>query len=133
MIGVDGSVLIDFLRGKSFADKLQRYSEVSLCTSEIVVYEILYGLYASNQFSDKKVKEFEAVLDAFDYVFPVERNASIIAAKIAGRLSKQGQTIRHSDALIAGTLLANGCKRFMTKNIKDFVRIKELEIVDVGL
>lgn len=133
MIGVDSSVLIDILRGKSSAGKLQHYSEGGLCTSEIVVYEILYGLYASNQFSHEKVGEFEAVIDTFDYVFPVERNASVIAAKIAGRLSKQGQTIQHSDALIAGSLLANGCKKFMTKNKKDFERVKELELIYAGL
>ncbi len=129
MLGVDSSVLIDVLRNKAVASKLQEYSAENLCTSEIVAYEILYGLYASKQFSEQRLKEFEAVLDSFTHVFPLERGASVLAAQIAGKLSRLGQTIEHSDALIAGTLLANGCRKFLTKNIKDFERIRELEVV----
>ncbi|MBI2581414.1 type II toxin-antitoxin system VapC family toxin, partial [Candidatus Woesearchaeota archaeon] len=68
-------------------------------------------------------------IDAFSYVFPIERKASTLAAKIAGRLAKAGQTIQHSDALIAGSLLANGCKKLLTKNIKDFERVPGMEVV----
>lgn len=129
MIGVDSSILIDLLRGKLAAGKLNRFPEEELCTSEIVIYEILYGVYRAEHFSERQLKECEAVIDAFSYVFPIERKASTLAAKIAGRLAKAGQTIQHSDALIAGSLLANGCKKLLTKNIKDFERVPGMEVI----
>ena len=129
MIGIDSSVLIDLLRNRLKAEKLNRFLEEGLCTSEIVVYEILYGVYKAENFSQRQLKECEAVIDAFSYVFPIERKASELAAKIAGKLAKAGQTIQHSDALIAGSLLANGCRKFVTKNVKDFERIEGLEIL----
>ena len=131
MIGIDSNILINILRNKTFAIRLEKYSAEDLCTSEIVVYEILFGVFASQQFSEQKLREFYAVLDTFTHIFPIDRKVSLYAAKIAGRLSKSGQTIEHSDALIAGSLLANGCNKFITENVKDFERIKELEIIKV--
>ena len=127
MIGVDSSVLIDLLRNRNLATKLDTNED--LCTSEIVVYEILFGIHASQHFSDKKLKEFEAILDTFAYVFPIERKASALAAKIGGKLSKAGQTVQHTDILIAASLLASGCSKLVTKNTKDFSRIEGLEIM----
>lgn len=131
MIGIDSSILIDLLRNKLEAEKLSSFLEDGICTSEIVVYEMLYGVYKARNFSHRQLKECEAVIDTFSSVFPIERKASVTAAKISGKLAKEGQTIQHSDALIAGSLLANGCKKFITKNVKDFERIEELELIKV--
>lgn len=130
MIGVDSSILIDLLRNRPPADSLKYLSEEDqLCTSEIVVYEVLCGIYSAQHSTEQRLKEFTAILDSFTFIFPVERATSIKAAQITGKLSKAGLTVQHNDALIAGSLLANGCRRFITKNVKDFERIKELELV----
>ena len=132
MIGIDSSVLIDMLRNKLPERSLRELSkEDQLCTSEIVVYEVLCGIYSAQHSTEQRLKEFTAMLDSFTFIFPVERATSIRAAQIAGKLLKSGQTIEHTDSLIAGSLLANGCKRFITKNVKDFERIKELELIKV--
>ncbi len=130
MIGIDSNILIDLLRRKESFLKLNKYEAEDFCTSEIVVYEILYGIYAAHYDSDKKLKEFNAILDTFSYIFPIDSKASQKAAEIAGKLSRSGQTISHTDALIAGSLLANGCMNFITKNKKDFEKIKELKILN---
>ncbi|MBI2141528.1 type II toxin-antitoxin system VapC family toxin [Candidatus Woesearchaeota archaeon] len=129
MIGLDSSVLIEILRDRASVAELRKYSEEEFCTSEIAAFEILYGAYALPKLNERKLMAAETLLDSLAYVFPVERKAARKAAEIAGHLSKSGQTIGHTDALIAGSLLANGCKKFITKNIKDFERIKELELV----
>lgn len=129
MIGIDSSVLIDILRNKETAAKIHDYADEDFCTSEIVIYEILYGIYASRTGNERKLKEFMAVLDTFTHIFPVNRKVSLRAAQIAGKLSREGKTISHTDTLIAGSLLVNGCTKFMTANIKDFERIKELELI----
>ncbi|HLC22709.1 MAG TPA: type II toxin-antitoxin system VapC family toxin [Candidatus Nanoarchaeia archaeon] len=127
MIGIDSSILIDILRGN--VPPFEFGKDSSLCTSEIVVYEVFCGLYGSSHFSGKKIDQFEAILDTFTHIFPLDRKASVFAAQIFGKLSKEGHMIQHSDALIAGSLLANGCTKFLTKNVKDFERIKDLEIL----
>ncbi len=129
MIGIDSNVLIDVLRNKSSISKLKDLPPEEMCTSEIVVYEIFYGIFASREFGEQQAKQFEAILDVFTHIFPIERKASVKAAMIAGKLSKSGNTIQHTDALIAGSMLANGCSRFLTRNVKDFERIKELDVV----
>ena len=130
MIGIDSNIIIDFLKDKSFALKIKEYFKEEVYTSEIVIYEVLYGVYASKQISEAQVKEIEDFIDSLN-VFPVNRKSSIYAAKLAGRLAKEGKIIGDNDLLIAGTLLANGCNRFLTRNVKDFERIKELEIIKV--
>ena len=132
MIGVDSSVIIDLLRNKLPERTLRELSqEDQLCTSEIVVYEVLCGIYSAQHSTEQRLKEFTAILDSFTFIFPVERATSVRAAQIAGRLSKSGLTAQHNNILIAGSLLANGCKRFFTKNVKDFERVKELELIKV--
>lgn len=130
MIGVDSSTIIDLLRNKLPATSLNQLSnDGRLCTSEVVVYEVLCGIYSAQHSGEQMLKELAAVLDTFTFIFPIERATSIVAAQIAGKLSKAGQTIQHTDALIAGSLLANGCNRFITKNTKDFERIKDLQLI----
>jgi predicted nucleic acid-binding protein len=129
MIGIDSNILINVLRNKDVIAKLKMYANEDLCTSEIVVYEIFYGLYAAQHFNENRINEFYAILDTFTHIFPIDRRASVYAAKIAGNLSKTGNTIDHRDALIAGSLIVNGCNKFITENVKDFEKIKELEIV----
>lgn len=132
MIGIDSNILIGILRNKDFAAKLKEYSNEDLCTSEIVVYEILYGLYAAEHFSDRRLKEFYSILDTFTHIFPIDRKTVVYAARIAGTLSKAGQSIEHRDALIAGSLIVNGCRNIITGNVKDFEKVKELKIINIS-
>ena len=129
MIGIDSTVLIDILRGNISFAELGEHSPI--CTSEIVVYEVFCGLYGSSYFSGKKIDQFQEILDTFTHIYTLDRKSSVFAAQIFGRLSKEGQMVSHTDALIAGNLLANGCTKFLTKNIKDFKKIKGLDILQL--
>ena len=129
MIGVDTNIIVDILRKHITLEKLQQYSDEDLWTSEVVAYELLYGAYASKEMTAEKIKYVEAILDTFIAILPINRKAVVEAAKIGGRLTKQGQMIDHMDVLIAGSLVAHGCKRFLTKDKRDFERIKELDVV----
>ena len=131
MIGVDTSIIIDILRKHIVLEKLQNYTHEDLWTSEVVAYELLYGAYASKEMTAEKIKYAEAILDTFITIVPINRKAVIEAAKIGGRLTKQGQMIDHMDILIAGGLLAHGCKKFLTKDKQDFERIKELDVLSL--
>lgn len=129
MIGVDTNMIVDILRKHMPLEKLQQYTDEDLWTSEVVAYELLYGAYASKEMAAEKIKYVEAVLDTFIAIIPFNRKAVVEAAKIGGRLTKQGQRIDHMDILIAGSLIAHGCTKFLTKDKQDFERIKELEVI----
>ncbi|MEK6903566.1 MAG: type II toxin-antitoxin system VapC family toxin [Nanoarchaeota archaeon] len=131
MIGIDTSVIIDILRKHTDWEKVRQSSDEDFWTSELVVYELFYGAYASKELTEKKIKDIEALLDVFTFIAPFQRKAAIEAARIGGTLSKEGQMIDHIDLLIAGSLLANGCTTFLTKNKRDFERIKELHVVSL--
>ena len=129
MIGVDSSIIIDILRKKIDREKLQKFSEEDLWTTETVVYELLYGIYFTGEKIAEKEQQIAAILDTFTYILPFDRKSAIKAANIGGNLARTGQMLDHPDTLIAGSLLAHGCTRFLTKNKRDFERIKELEVV----
>jgi predicted nucleic acid-binding protein len=131
VIGLDSSIFVGLLRNKIPAEAIRKHANEGLCTSEIVVYEIIYGLYASSNFSEKKLWQFEALLDGLVGVFAIDRKASIKAAQIGGELSKRGERIGHTDALIAGSLMANGCTKLVTGNSKEFEKIKGLSVLPI--
>jgi predicted nucleic acid-binding protein len=131
MIGLDSNILIGLLRKTILPQAISKHEKEGLCASEITVYEVAYGIYAAKIFNEIRLRQFEAVLDTLTHVFPLDRNASMKAAEIGGELTKQGRTIEHRDALIAGSLLANGCAKLITTNAKDFANIKGLSLVTV--
>jgi len=129
MIGVDSTFIIDLLKSGGSAETFEPYAEEDLSTSEIVVYEVLQGIYGSRYFNETLLRTFEALLDTFTFVFPIDRKASRLAAKISAELQHAGKSIPHSDVLIAGCFLANGCLSILTKNKKDFERIEGLRVL----
>ncbi len=131
MIGVDSSIIIDILRKRINLEKLQKFSEEDLWTTETVVYELLYGIYFAGEKIVEKEQHIAAILDTFTYVLPFDRKSAAKAAHIGGNLARTGQMLDHNDTLIAGSLLAHGCTKFLTKNKRDFERIKELEVLDM--
>jgi len=129
MIGVDSSIIIDILRNNQITiKKLSDLPSEELCTSEAVVYEVMFGIFAFN-YMEERLKQFKALLDSFAYVFPIDRKSSLKSAEINGKLSASGKMIGHTDALIAGSLLANGCRKFVTGNAKDFKNIEGFEVI----
>lgn len=129
MIGVDSSVLIDVFNRRNSSKKFDDYLSEGIVTSEIVVYEVMCGPYAMKRDVEKRFFEAAAVWDSFSAIFEVDRRASLRAAQIMGTLLKSGQQIEHTDVLIAGSLLANGCRQILTNNVKDFARIRDLEVI----
>ncbi|MBI2138632.1 type II toxin-antitoxin system VapC family toxin [Candidatus Woesearchaeota archaeon] len=132
MIGVDSNIIIDILRDAHAQERFPSLAkdDADICTSEIVVYEVLYGIYKAVPLPSRALARFNDILDTFSYIFPIDRAASVTAAKIGGALSQIGKTIEHRDALIAGSLLAKGCSHFLTRNTDDFKNIKGMHVVD---
>jgi len=110
---------------------LAESEEQALYTSEINAFEIYTGLYRMSESSKTKLKkrteELEQLLARME-VLPFDRTASIESAKILSTLMDKGEPIGARDVMIAGTALARGITRLLTRNVKEYQRIAGLTV-----
>ena len=125
MILLDSSVLIELFRTVD-KEKTLFYQLTSIdndfAISIITHYEIFTG---SNDKQDSFWTEFLDTIEILD----LDVKASEEAVKIYKQLKKTGKMIDLADILIAATSLSNDIP-IATLNLKHFVRIKGLEIVN---
>lgn len=122
---VDTTFLIDVIRGKKETETLLN-SNTPLLTTQLNMYEVLEGFFLKKITQSKYIE----IMQLFDNirVLPLDDNAIIEAAKISSSLIKEGKTIADCDCLIAGIMLSKGITTIVTKNMKDFEKIKGLEV-----
>ncbi len=133
MIFLDTTFLVDVLRKNPDALLwLDENEELALYTSEINAFELYSGLYRISKMSKSKLKkrklELEQVLARVE-VLPFERSSAIEAGMILANLMQQGTPIGTRDVMIAGSALAKGIKRLVTRNLKHFRPISGLIII----
>lgn len=126
MIGVDSDCIIDFLRGNEAAIKIIEKFREELATTEINRFEVFFGIHAQKNFPQTEADAAHALFKAIG-VFPFEHGER--AAEILTDLSRRGSMINQNDALIGAALLANGCPRIITKNRRDFTKIRGIEVI----
>ncbi|MBU0628111.1 MAG: PIN domain-containing protein [Nanoarchaeota archaeon] len=127
---LDTTFLIDLLNGRKEAIKKSENldNELELFTTEINVFEILYGIFRDKTIDDEK--ELQSAKKLFDKlrILPLKGEATIKSARIAGELTQKGVTIDSHDCITAGVSLANGVSIMVTKNKDHFSRIRGLGI-----
>ena len=123
MIGLDTSFLIDFFNGEEKSVLwMTKYKEL-VCLNEQVIYEFLCGKLNSNQID--KFLSFVSQLPIFSF----NRIASLRSAEIYRFCKRRGLTVPHPDTMIAGTYISNNVSRIVTKNVRDFKKISELNVM----
>jgi len=130
MKAVDTTLLIDILRGDRRAVALSKKLDElgGAVTTEINVFELLYGIYKSKKkIRNKRILQAEILFSRLA-IFPLDHLSALKGAKVLGDLSQQGQVINVLDALIAGILLANRCETIITRNVTDFQRVPGLRV-----
>jgi len=119
---IDTDVFIDFLRGhkKRILDFFKRIDnkELIVLTTILNVIELYSGEDIKNK---NKLFALEKVLSHFQIIF-----ISLSSAKLAGSLRLKYK-LGLADAVIAACAIESRAKLF-TFNLKDFGKIKELEI-----
>jgi len=127
---IDTTFLIDLLNGYEDAVKKSREldNELEIFTTEINVFEILYGIFRDKSINAEK--EFENAKKLFDKlrIMPLKGEATIKSAIIAGNLTKKGLTIDPNDCITAGICLTNGISTVVTRNKSHYSRIKGLNV-----
>lgn len=133
MIILDTSACIDYLNGNKQLKKLITDQETLIYITSITVYEINIGLERTKRkISEKRYKQLNKTwleLISGMEIFSLGFKEAEKAAKICDLLEMKGLRIDDNDILIAGIMLTNGIKKIITKNVKHFERIDEIEIL----
>jgi tRNA(fMet)-specific endonuclease VapC len=93
----------------------------------IVLYELETGIKKS-QSPQKRIKQLNDLITVVT-VLPFGKTEAKAAAQIRADLEKKGTPIGPYDILIGGTALANQAT-LVTRNVKEFKRIKNLNVID---
>jgi predicted nucleic acid-binding protein len=125
IICVDTSLFIDFFRkqrkDRTLLTKLSEKYEFGL--SVITKLEISVGI-------GKGQKEYWGSVFEKLTILPLSESDIDKASEIIQLLRKNNKIIGLQDILIASTAITNDL-RFVTLNLKDFERIKELKIIEL--
>ena len=124
---LDTSFIIDLLKGNRLAvDKvieLENSSKPILATA-ISVFEIWQG--TADIKNEGKKQRILDMMGSFGLLV-LDFESAKEGGEIHSRLEKKGMQIEPEDSMIAGICIKNN-KKIMTRNVKHFNRIKDLEI-----
>lgn len=126
---LDTSFLIDVIRkSKSVKELLNKIDKHRPhVTNTIVAHEFLVGTYGASN-PEKELKIRNDLLNRM-IILPFDLNAANRSVQIEAELRKQGELIGGADMLIVGTMLSRGITTIVTKNIKHFEKISEIQIL----
>ena len=100
--------------------------------TSITVYEINIGLERTKRkISEKRYHELFKIWTEFISsmeIFPLGYKEAKKAAEVYDNLESKGQLIDDNDILITGIMLSNGITKIITRNVKHFEKVKEIEI-----
>ncbi len=128
---LDTCTVVDVLRGNrpQFRARIGEALEAGtrLAISSLVLYELTYGALIS-----AKPQVELALIDSFvahTHIEPWSADDGLVAARIRADLKKIGLRIGAMDILIGSQALNRGWS-LVTENIREFVRIDGLNIID---
>ena len=128
MFVLDTNTLIYFFKGIGKVEQnLLSKSPKEIGISTIVLFELEVGIGKSKS-PYKRIQQLNDLISVV-YVLPFGMKESKTAALIHVQLEKQGVPIDPLDILIGGTALAHQAT-LVTHNIKEFGRIKKLQVED---
>ena len=125
---LDTSFLIDVIRKSTTVKELLNEidDQGPHVTNTIVVHEFLVGAYGAKN-PEKELKIRNDLLSRI-ILLNFDLNAANKSAQVEAELRKTGELIGGADVLIVGTMLSRGIKTIVTKNIKHFGEISDIQV-----
>ncbi len=122
---LDSTFLIDLLNGKKETLAISGSAE-HLATTQLNMFEVIRGIFLKGHSYNK----FLEAKDAFESIraFPLDDSGIIKAAEISADLIKKGERISDIDCMTAGIALSKGANTIVTRNVKDFRKIKGIKV-----
>ena len=128
MIGLDTCAIIDIFKGeKNIKNFLEKHKE-PLAVNMMNYVEIFFGIDPKNPKHIKESEYYERFFNNF-YFVDLTKEVSVKSSEIYWSLKKKGKNVGKFDCLLASCFLTHGIKKIVTKNVKHFKRIKDLEIL----
>ncbi len=124
----DTSFIIDLMREEKEAlDKAKQLSinKETIFITTITLFELFSGLERSKKQNEEK-QRIESTINS-QLILGLEEESGKKAGEIHGTLIKEGNMLQPLDCLIAGIALVKN-EKVITKNVKDFSRVKGLKI-----
>ncbi len=125
---LDTSFVIDVMEEKEEAvlklKEIIKSGDLQLITS-LTIFELFTGLARSKRPTEERNK-ITKVLEGQN-IISFDKESAEIGGEIDGKLIADGNGINIVDSMIAGIALIKK-EKIVTRNIKDFSRIKNLEI-----
>ncbi|MHA1343355.1 MAG: type II toxin-antitoxin system VapC family toxin [Promethearchaeota archaeon] len=133
MIILDTSACIDYLDGNKKLKEVISEQESLFHITSITIYEMNIGFERTKRkISESRYRElYKPWLEFISgmEIYSLGLKEAEKAAEIHDNLESKGQKIDDNDILIAGIMLANGITKIITKNIRHFEKIENLEII----
>jgi len=132
LIAIDTSVAVDFLRGvKSSVFGLESAQKLtdSIGISSVSLFELLHPIH------HRKLAGQERVVKSFVHqlrLLPLDSAAAEESARIMGSLLRIGQPVNALDVLIAGTAVANGAERILSRD-RDYEKVAKVSDLKVEI
>ena len=123
---LDTSFVVDLFRGDQ---KISGFLDAESATTAITYYEIM------SYRRRRKLKSEGAIFERFFSevpVLPFTRAAAEESSAITARLMDIGKPVNALDVLIAGTALANGAERLITRD-RGFLEIAKISDLSVTI
>jgi tRNA(fMet)-specific endonuclease VapC len=124
----DTSFIIDIMNKDEGAEKklheLIKKGETQKVTS-LTIFELYSGVIRSKKSEQEKEKILNTLKEQF--ILHLDESAAEKAGEIDGGLVKEGNRVGIIDTLIGGIVLTKK-EKVLTRNIKDFKKIKNLEV-----
>ncbi|MBI2666862.1 type II toxin-antitoxin system VapC family toxin [Candidatus Woesearchaeota archaeon] len=122
---LDSTFLIDLSKGNKDVLPIIQSKEY-LFTAQICMFELIRGMFYRHLPSEKILEMMGLFEDI--RVLPLDDAAVVKSAQISAELLQRGMPIPDNDCLIAGIALSKNISTIVTRNVKDFQRIKELNV-----
>ena len=100
MIFIDSDCIVDFLKGKKEAIEAMLANNKNLATTEINVFEVLFGIHLKKEIPQKELEAARRFFDSVN-IIPFDEGCRRIAAEISSKLSKKGEEINQNDCFVA--------------------------------
>jgi tRNA(fMet)-specific endonuclease VapC len=128
MYVLDTNILIYFFKGiGNVAGNLLSKSPKDIGVPAIVLFELEVGIKKSRS-PQKRIKQLNDLMSIVN-VLPFGKTEAQASAQIRAQLEQEGTLIGPYDILIGGTAIGNQAT-LVTHNLKEFKRIKNLNVVD---
>ncbi|HLD06939.1 MAG TPA: type II toxin-antitoxin system VapC family toxin [Candidatus Nanoarchaeia archaeon] len=129
MIGLDTSAIIDIFRGEKGMAAFLKENQEPMAVTIFSYLELFFGLDPDNVRHQEEARYYNEFFQEI-YSIDLSKQACQGSSKIFWELKKRGKSIEEADCVIAAIFLHHGITKIVTRNVKHFKQIPQLQVVN---